>query len=214
MSGAIYYETRPDGCGATNSGFEVDPKSTETAHLWCGRGIGPQSWPDGYGRLPRHPYQFTETYETPRLLMTPRKKQRPPIDCEFWGGMWFISQRFKNMIEEIDLGACDIRPAQTIMPDGSAGPEYWICSVTRMLESKNIVDVENSKNLKIVQLPTGSIAYRIDSIEHLRLINVEHKYHLFRIMEFSDRIFCSNDLKIKITEAKLTGIGFTKLGRR
>jgi hypothetical protein len=146
--------------------------------------------------------------------MTPRKKQRPPIDCEFWGGMWFISQRFKNMIEEIDLGACDIRPAQTIMPDGSAGPEYWICSVTRMLESKNIVDVENSKNLKIVQLPTGSIAYRIDSIEHLRLINVEHKYHLFRIMEFSDRIFCSNDLKIKITEAKLTGIGFTKLGRR
>ena len=211
MAHRRFYEMWPDEWGDMHGGLEVDPESKARAHLWCGRGIGPQSWPDGYGRVTRHPHQFTETYETPRLLMRPRKKGRAPIDCSFYSGLWFISRRFKEMIETIDPEACDMRPVETVMPDGSSGPEYWICSVTRMLQGKDVVDTENSKGLRIIELSTGIVDYQINSTRDLKLKSIPVNIHLFRINVYASDIYCDDAIKDEITERQLTGARFSKL---
>ncbi len=84
MSRPVYYEMTPgDWGGGEHCGLVVEPASKARSYLWCGRGVGPESWPDGYGKLPRHPYQFGDAYETPRLLILPRKSGKAPNDCFF-----------------------------------------------------------------------------------------------------------------------------------
>ncbi|WP_400767930.1 imm11 family protein [Methylosinus sporium] len=216
MTRPIYYEMAPgDWGGGEHCGLVVEPASKARAALWCGRGVSPQErWPDGYAKLPRHPYQFTDAYETPRLLILPRKSGKAPNDCFFYSGLWFISRRFKEAIEEIDPGACDIRPAETIMPDGAPGPEYYICSVTRMLEAKNVVDVERSEGLQIVQLPMGPPAYQMPSFSDIEFKALPNAIRFFRVAEFGQRVFCDFDTKNCLQAGKFKGVHYSRMGKR
>ncbi|WP_166143946.1 imm11 family protein [Methylosinus sp. RM1] len=204
----------PGDWDGEHCGLVVEPTSEARSDLWCGRGVGPQSWPDGFHKLPRHPYQFTEAYETPRLLILPRKRGKPPIDCYFYSGLWFVSRRFKEAIEAIDPGAYDIRPAETIMPDGAPGPEYFICSVTRMLDAKCIVDMERSEGLQIVQHPSGSLDYRIPSFGDIEFKELPSTTCFFRMTGFGQRVVCNADAKKRLQAEKFKGVHYSRLGKR
>ena len=111
--------------GDAHGGFEVDPEFESTgAFVVRSRGSRPAHVAGRLSTVAEASLSVTQSYETPRLLMRPRKKGRPPLDCQFYSGLWFVSLRFKQAIEAVDPQACDMRLVETIMPDGSPGPEY------------------------------------------------------------------------------------------
>lgn len=98
----------------------------------CSSLLAEPGWPDGYARLPRHPWRLPD-YREPPLLLFDKKFGRPARDVENQDGLWFVTSAMKAFLERVDPGACEFRKCDTVWSSGEAGPEYWLCSVTRLL---------------------------------------------------------------------------------
>ena len=78
--------------------------------------------------------RYSEFPEKPRFLFD-KKLGRPPRDIEGYVRHWLISDKLKVVFEAVDRDAfafasCDVR-----LPDGTAGPHRWLCTVTRVLDA-------------------------------------------------------------------------------
>ena len=126
----------------------------------CGSILAHPAWPDGYERLPRHPWRLPDYREPPRLLFD-KKFGRPARDVEAQDGLWFVTSAMKAFLERVDPGACDFRKCDTVWTSGEVGPEYWLCSVTRVSDGWDVIDVDKSKKVTVIIRPDGLPSYQM-----------------------------------------------------
>jgi hypothetical protein len=179
----------------------------------CGSLLAEPGWPDGYARLPRHPWRLPDYRESP-LLVFDKKFGRPARDVENFGGLWFVTTAMKAFLERVDPEACDYRKCDTVWSSGEAGPEYWLCSVTRLLFGWDVIDLEKTRKMTVVIEPDGFPSYPSTGgypFIHLKSEAVGSA-HLFRIVGFGQAIFCDQTLKDAYKEAGIKGGNFLKIG--
>jgi hypothetical protein len=128
----------------------------------CGSLLAEPGWPDGYARLTRHPWRLPD-YREPPLLLFDKKFGRPARDVENQDGLWFVTSAMKAFLENVDPGPCEYRKCDTVWTSGEAGPEYWLCSVTRVLFGRDVIDVDKSTKVKVQIEPDGFPSYQIFS---------------------------------------------------
>ncbi len=84
--------------------------------------------------------------ETPRLVYRERQGV-PPQDLEGGlSGYWLISERLRQVMEEIDPDAFAFADTDYRLEDGSKGPTYFLCDVVRTLDALD----EEASQLNIV----------------------------------------------------------------
>ncbi|WP_163264245.1 DUF1629 domain-containing protein [Chelativorans alearense] len=99
---------------------------------------------------------FPVLREKPRLRYVP-KEGKMPRDLEGGlSGYWMVSERLKQIFERVDpkgfaFAACDF-----VLPDGSNGPQYYLCDVTRTLDALD----EEASTVRIQIEPSGSKIFR------------------------------------------------------
>ena len=170
------------------------------------------AWPDGYARLPRHPWRFPD-YREPPLLMFDKKFGRTARDVENKDGLWFVTSAMKAFLERVDPDACEFRKCDTEWTSGEAGPEYWLCSVTRLLFGWDVIDVDKSTKIKVL-VGTGGLPWHY--LVYGRYLHLKPEAigtaHLFRIVGMGQRIFCDQTLRDAYKEAEIKGGDFLKIG--
>jgi hypothetical protein len=178
----------------------------------CGSLLAEPGWPDGYAQLPRHPWRLPD-YREPPLLLFDKKFGRPARDVEAQDGLWFVTSAMKAFLERVDPGACDFRKCDTEWASGEVGPDYWLCSVTRMLFGRDVIDVDKSTKIKVLigedGLPWHYMVY--GHCLHLKP-EVIGAAHLFRIVEMDGRVYCDQFVKDSYKAAGLKGGAFQKIG--
>jgi hypothetical protein len=103
---AQYYDVRPDYQGPLNWLDLINGESSQDNDNILS---ATRTRPNGVGILPRHPYRFPDHLETPLFLfsMKPGKAIR---DIEAYDHFWCVSRRMKELLQEVDRGACEISP--------------------------------------------------------------------------------------------------------
>jgi hypothetical protein len=178
----------------------------------CGSLLAEPSWPDGYAQLPRHPWRLPD-YREPPLLLFDKKFGRPARDVEAQDGLWFVTSAMRAFLEQVDPGACEFRKCETEWSSGEAGPEYWLCSVTRVLFGRDVIDVDKSTKVKVQIEPDGFPSYQIFSERYVHLKpEVVGAAHLFRIVEMDGRVYCGQFVKDSYKAAGLKGADIYKIG--
>ncbi|PPC92516.1 MAG: hypothetical protein CTY36_13475 [Methylocystis sp.] len=178
----------------------------------CGSLLAKPGWPDGYAQLPRHPWRLPD-YREPPLLLFDKKFGRPARDVEAQDGLWFVTSAMKAFLENVDPEACDYRKCETEWTSGEAGPEYWLCSVTRVLFGRDVIDVDKSTKIKVRTEPDGFPSYPIVSERYVHLKpEAVGAAHLFRIVEMDGRVYCDQFVKDSYKAAGLKGADIYKIG--
>lgn len=200
-----------------NAALNVRPPFFEIANKErlqeCGSLLAEPGWPDGYARLPRHPWRLPDYREAPFLLFD-KKFGRPARDLENFDGLWFVTSAMKALIERIDPESCDFRECATAWTSGESGPEYWLCSVTRMLFGWDVIDLEKSKKLTVDIRPDGFPSYRPTPVDFVHLKpEAIGSAHLFRIVGLGGYTFCDEAWKDACKEAGIKGGAFSRIGR-
>lgn len=73
--------------------------------------------------------------ETPRLVYRERQGV-PPQDLEGGlSGYWLVSERLRQVMDEIDPDAFVFADTDYRFEDGSKGPTYFLCDVVRTLDA-------------------------------------------------------------------------------
>ncbi|ARN80400.1 hypothetical protein B1812_04125 [Methylocystis bryophila] len=169
------------------------------------------AWPDGYGQLPRHPWRFPDYLETPRLLFD-KKRGRPARDLEAQDGFWYVSRAMKELLERVEPDACEFRKCDTVWVSGEPGPEYWLCSVTRLLYGWDVIDFEASRGLTQQATPNGLPRYDSVFVTDVRFTaELANFPHLFRVIGLGGHVFCDQFMKDACRAADLKGIVFGKM---
>ena len=149
---------------------------------------------------------FPALKETPVLVHDP-KVGDPPEDLE--GGMsgyWLVSDRLQKVFAEVDpegfaFVECDYRLA-----DGSKGPRYYLCEVTRELdaldEETSTLTIDTSEEFiggKFYDLAGGaSLAFRKEVLADA---------HVFRTPYSGSLTFCDHVLRDAVLNAGIGGGG-------
>jgi hypothetical protein len=167
------------------------------------------TWPDGYAVLPRHPFRFPHYLETPRFRfnLRPGKLMRDIKGAEIF---WCISRRMKDLIERIDPSSCEFRQCNTEATSGEPGPEYWLCSVTRLIFGRDLIDSEATENLTLRPKDAGLFHYHLPRGSKFRFKAnaIDPSHHLFRVVEMAGPIYCDQLFKDSCKEAGLKGLKF------
>lgn len=152
---------------------------------------------------------FPPLIEKPLLVYSP-KKGEPPEDLE--GGMngyWLVSARLRDVFVSFDPDAFEFVACDYRLADGSKGPSYFLCDVTRVLDAVDedastfrIVRDEGNPGGKFYDLRGGSsVAFRKDVIG---------ASHIFRTPYSGNLVFCDSVLRIAVLAA---GIGGGEISR-
>lgn len=170
------------------------------------------AWPDGYGNLPRHPWRFPNYLEKPRVLLE-GKPGRALADLRNQDGFWFVSRALKTLLEQMDPNACEFRECETVFASGDAGPEYWLCSVTRFFFGKDVIACEAIEGLTLRPAPNGFFDYVVYPQTKIRFKpEAIGSAHLFRVVELGRSIFCDQSVKDACRAAGIKGVRFDKMG--
>jgi len=147
---------------------------------------------------------FRSYRETPVFLCNPRLG-RIDRDFEIDTGYWFISDRMKRAIEDVDPEAFAFLKCEVQMRDGSAGPVRWLCDVIRVL---NALDEENS-DVEIAVADDGSKFYRpVIGGGVTFKPEVIDSHHIFRMAFFQAATVCDDEFRQACNSAELTGLRF------
>jgi hypothetical protein len=149
---------------------------------------------------------FPQLPEAPRYVIDP-KLGAPPHDLEQDQGYWLVSDRMKQVLEQVDADAFSFVKCDVQLRNGGPGPVYWLCDVMRVLdaldEAKSRVNIyTNSLNQKVYDLlvPQGATLVFRDE--------VVGSAHIFRMAYYDPGIICDGVLKDACKRAGLKGIRF------
>lgn len=149
---------------------------------------------------------FPPLAEKPLLVHSP-KKGGLPEDLE--GGMsgyWLVSERLRDALVSIDPDGFEFVDSEYRLADGSEGPRYFLCDVTRVIDA---VD-EGSSKLRIIRddgYPGGkfydlrggsALAFRKDAVGQA---------HIFRTPYSGNLVFCDSALRDAVLAAGIGGGG-------
>lgn len=149
---------------------------------------------------------FPPLAEKPLLVHSP-KKGGLPEDLE--GGMsgyWLVSERLRDALVSIDPGGFEFVDSEYRLADGSEGPRYFLCDVTRVIDA---VD-EGSSKLRVIRddgYPGGkfydlrggsALAFRKDAVGQA---------HIFRTPYSGNLVFCDSALRDAVLAAGIGGGG-------
>ena len=146
--------------------------------------------------------------ETPRLVHGPGPgKNRPPNDLDgVFGGYWLVSERLKRVFESVDPEAFQFVACDYVLPDGSEGPQFYLCDVIRTLAA---LDKDNSKFQvrTFIDFETGESKDVIGFSGRTYLSfrdEVVGSAHAFRMAEKESAVICDSEMHDAIRAA---GIG-------
>lgn len=94
----------------------------------------------------------------PHLVQVPGQREMPR-DFEKLAGIWIVSQALKQILAAIDPEGFAFAICDFTLADGSLGPQYYLCSVTRSLDA-------------------------LDEIASRVKIEIEHDYHTGEDLKF------------------------------
>ena len=145
---------------------------------------------------------FPALKETPRLIYH-AERGSPPQDLE--GGMsgyWLVSERLRQVMEDVDAGAFAFTEVHYKSSDGAVSGGYSLCDVTRTLDALNeetsVLNIEASEEFeagKFYDL-TGEVrlAFRPEALCGA---------HVFRLA-FHGGVFCDNVFRSAVVRAGIT----------
>nr|WP_282966329.1 DUF1629 domain-containing protein [Burkholderia vietnamiensis] len=58
-----------------------------------------------------------------------------PRDLESYGGYWLVSDKMRKVLEDVDAEGFAFAECAYTLPDGSAGPRYFLCDIVRTLDA-------------------------------------------------------------------------------
>ncbi len=163
----------------------------------------------------------------PRLIIRPRRggfpalKQRPvllydpgagdpPEDLEGGlSGYWLVSERLKDVFSKVDPAGFDFVECDYRQTDGSEGPRYYLCEVTRELDA---LDEESSRlTIEVSDDFVGGKFYDLSGGTSLSFCkDVVGQAHVFRTPYSGGLTFCDRVLRDAVWDA---GIGGPKESR-
>lgn len=149
---------------------------------------------------------FPPLFEKPLLVYSP-KKGEPPEDLE--GGMsgyWLVSDHLREVLISIDPSAFEFVECDYRLADGTAGPRYFLCDVTRVIDAVDeaaskfrIIHEDGYPGGKFYDLKGGSsLAFRRD---------VVGSAHIFRTPYSGNLVFCDRALRDAVLSAGIGGGG-------
>jgi hypothetical protein len=139
-------------------------------------------WPGDLTWFPPGRYPDRQPYPViPRLAFKKEaRKNKLPRDLDAVGGIWVASERMKRIFESVDpegfaFAACDFT-----MPDGSNGPQLYLCDVVRTLDALDeeasdvriIIDrdYKTGEEVKIYSVTGGaSLAFKPEAVGNVRV---------------------------------------------
>jgi len=123
-------------------------------------------------------------------------------DFEVYLNYWFISERMKRLLENLDRDAftflrCDVR-----RPDGSDGPARWLCDVMRVLD-------EQKSEIRIGTADDGGKFYGFAGRANLVFKeNLVGPHPIFRMRYAEDVVICDDRLVSACKAARIVGVRF------
>ena len=144
---------------------------------------------------------FPDYPEAPIVLID-KNLGRPPRDLELFGCYWLVSAKAKNLFESLDHQAFSFCKCETRFPDGTEGPEYWLCDVLPMLDA---VDEENSI-VKIIIEKDGGKYYSFVGNHDVKIReDIVSNHKIFRFLYGWSHVICDNSFKTACKELKNVG---------
>lgn len=149
---------------------------------------------------------FPDLKEKPKLYYDPAVGE-PPQDLEGGlSGYWLVSERLKNVFEQVDAGSfafveCDYR-----LKDGSPGPRFFLCDVVRVLDA---LDEQNSKLLiEVSDDFVGGKYYNFaGGISLVFRSEVVGDAHVFRTPYSGNYVICDGVMRAAVQAAGITRKG-------
>lgn len=174
--------------------------------------LSPGGWPlcppEGRQGFPAYP-------EKPRVVIGKRKKGPPPSDIELYHSYWLISDRLKSLFEAVDPSAFAFQACDVQLRDGSPGPTYWLCAVTRILKpfgEPTLQAIEKERQR------TGTARVFLYSSTVLRSLqfdeNIVGESHIFITLFGSEVRFCDQVMKDACKAAGIRGVRFVDCFRK
>ncbi|WP_294994809.1 DUF1629 domain-containing protein [uncultured Stenotrophomonas sp.] len=142
---------------------------------------------------------FPPLREVPRLVYYPREGVLPEDLEGGMSGYWLVSERLRQVMEAVDPDAFVFVDTDYRLADGSRGPTYFLCDVTRTLDALdeeastlNIIISDDYEAGKHYSLAGGTrLAFKRD---------VLGSAHVFRLA-FSGEVFCDRVFKDAVAAA-------------
>jgi hypothetical protein len=126
-------------------------------------------------------------------------------DLEEYSGYWFVSERMKSVLQEIDpeafvFLACDIQS-----PDGTPQPPRWLCDIVRVLDALD----EGRSETRNAVAKDGSKYYVFAFASRLVFKeNVVGNARIFRMKFSIATIMCDAALRLACKAVGLKGTSF------
>ena len=150
---------------------------------------------------------FPDYPEAPIILID-KKLGKPPRDLELFGCYWLVSAKAKNLFESLDHQAFSFCKCETRFPDGTEGPEYWLCDVLPMLDA---VDEENSIMNIIIGKNGGKSYSFVGNLDVKIREDIVSNHKIFRLLYHWSVVICDNSFKTACKELK--NVGFYPLNQ-
>ena len=144
--------------------------------------------------------------ETPRLVHGPGKNRAPNDLKGGFSGYWLVSERLKSVFESVDPDAFEFAACDYVLPDGTKGPQFYLCDVVRVVaaldrESSEYQtwidhDFHTGEAIEMISFSGGArLSFRKDAIGSA---------HVFRMGEKPSTVICDRVMYDAIRKA---GIG-------
>lgn len=144
--------------------------------------------------------------ETPRLVHGPGRNRMPHDLAGSFSGYWLVSERLKNVFESIDPDAFAFAACDYVLPDGSKGPQFYLCDVVRSVAAlerdksnfriKIARDHDANKDVEIISFSGGANL----SFDQRAVAGA----HVFRMAEKPSVIICD---RVMYDATRKAGIG-------
>ncbi len=153
------------------------------------------------------PLRFRPMATTP-ILQFKGKQEKYFADFQILAGVWILSSPLRAFFEFIDPDAFEFRRCETLMPDGSPGPERSLALVTRSLI--DALDREKSE-CKPNELDSRGQTVSMSMMDkHYFHESAIGNSHFFNVQQANTKIVVSQYVKDEIKKQSWRGAAFTK----
>ena len=133
-----------------------------------------------------------------RVVRQDPKKFIPDVD---WGvGMFFVNDKFKDVVERLEPGVHQFVPMEMLWPDGTLAQKMYFFHVCNRLDTvdRELSTVKLSKTGRVWE-PKGEMIFNLDQIGDHHIWVDQHTYA-------PGGFFISDVMRDALEEAGVTGI--------